>query len=440
MWTWNTTRAPSVVTTSTMSSSALTSSTGAFNQTTSSRNATTSASGVSANSQTAYTSRTISVSCQFGDNYSFTQTSQVGGTSYNISPGVGTTSSNSGATALIQGPNQLGTSFSAYSTTNSTGGSSSYVTSSLQTYSLSVNAGTVFLTQVRYGTTNAATGSTLYASTSYYTTTPYNSTTTTSTSAINGTVTTTSTRQSNFPGTSTYTTSTATTGTTTSEATTLTVTTTSSSADTFTNSTTGTLNQTVTTYGTTYGQLTAASDTIVLAATTDWLWSVTTTKTDSLGIVGASFTATTLQNPGVGGSVSVALVAFTNTTQTSEFTYTTYSYGTSSITSSYPTTSASTYTLGVMPTTTTMNSRLVTKTTTVAAASPLTSTSTATLCVDTSSATTYTYNTSTTISGDNGPTNTFAGWSTSYVTTDTITTTYTGGTSFSFNTYTLFCT
>lgn len=84
-------------------------------------------------------------------------------------------------------------------------------------------------------------------------------------------------------------------------------TTTSSRSATFTTSTTSTRTTTETTYATTTLSALAWLDTVVIAASSDWLWSVSTSGTDAAESVGESFTRTTLSRSYDAGPLSLSV-------------------------------------------------------------------------------------------------------------------------------------
>lgn len=229
----------------------------------------------------------------------------------------------------------------------------------------------------------------------------YNSTTLTRTTTGNWGTTTTATRSSTYPVSSA--------GGTQS----------TSSADTFTISTTALSTVTETTYTSASLLLPCIVNSVVEAQSSDWGWLVTTTGSDELSAVGVSFTRTTIS--ATGSTISVARTVITRDSNSASFTYTSTTYASATTASSRTTTSSSTYSLG--------------SPTSVASTIPLTATRGASVTYNTTVATTLTYSLSSTT------TSSFTTWTATGVTqtssrVDTVPTTYTGGTSNVFISYT----
>lgn len=192
----------------------------------------------------------------------------------------------------------------------------------------------------------------------------YNFTTTTSTTAITFQTTTTSTRSSIFPTSAAG-------GRTTS----------SSSADTYTNSTTTNVTQTLTTYSTSSYSGPVLIDTIIEAATSDWIWLVTTTGTGQLSALGNSFTKSTFTDQGFTTSAPFFYYAssVSSSTASAVISFTQPAFSSKTTTSSVMTSTQSTYSIGApsaMP-----------------AAAPFTSTKTTALNYTTSVSTSYSFST-----------------------------------------------
>jgi hypothetical protein len=229
----------------------------------------------------------------------------------------------------------------------------------------------------------------------------YNSGTSSQSTTSNGQTTVTTTRASTFP--------TSTTGS---------ATTSSSSADTFTTSATTTFSATLTTYATATLSLPCIVNTVIEATTGEWAWKVTTTGTDELSSIGASFTKSTFVASGAGGASSPPTVTDVGAASSTK-TWTSTTYTSTTTASSKSTTSQSTYRVAQS-----------------GSSVPFTNTTrTATVSYTTSQATTLTYSSSGT------RTTTFAHFpatngSTTVTSADTVTTTWANGTSLSTYTYT----
>lgn len=256
----------------------------------------------------------------------------------------------------------------------------------------------------------------------------YSYTTSTRTTSVGFTATTTVTREFDFPGTTTVsvssTTTTAGTPSTTSTTASANSTASSSSAETVTTSSATTTSTSQTFTPTTSIVLSVCFDTVAIAESTDWAWSVTTTGSDSLGSIGASFTRTTFSATNSGGSAPCATPTLDNSVVVQTVTYSSTTYDTSSITSTVRTTTASTYnvaTAGVGG----LASFPIT-------AAPLT----ASVTYTTSTSTAYTFFTSATVT-EELLVDSFAGNTFVASFTDTVTTTFSGGTSLSMLSYTL---
>jgi len=220
-----------------------------------------------------------------------------------------------------------------------------------------------------YSYSTTSTNATITATISISTTEGYNFLTTITSSATETTT--------GSPSTTTYSfQTTATTSSTNSEAT----------------SKTATSTTTIQAYATTTALQNVVLDTIVAADSTDWLWQVTTTGTGDLSSLGASFTRTTFSAT---SALATSVIGYASEpgTNTAYLTFTSATTATSTITSSTVSSFSSSYSVAVIPTTTTLNTRLATVTTTISAAVPLTGTSAATVTYTSSAATTLTYST-----------------------------------------------
>jgi hypothetical protein len=130
-------------------------------------------------------------------------------------------------------------------------------------------------------------------------------------------------------------------------------------------------------------------DTVVLAASTDWLWSLTAAGPGDPTAVAASFTQTTISF--TFGSVTVPVGSYNPTATLATVTYTSASsYQSTTTTYTTSASTSSTYAVGAVPTTTTTTFGSTTGTT-VAAALPLTSTVSETITYLTTQGTTLTY-------------------------------------------------
>lgn len=303
-----------------------------------------------------------------------------------------------------------GTRLSRWTTTSSTIQMTTVTSSTLTVTTTTAAPGTTttFVPQDATSVSSASTSITSSATSSWVDTLAYISSTSTLTTTATAQTTSMGTRSSSFLSSST----------TTSGTSTITITVTSSSVDSVTSSATTNVAATTTSYATASFSLPAAVNTVIEMLTNEWGWTLTGTGSNRVESIGGSFTKTTFTGQGAGATFTLNTLTQT-TTDSSTRTYPSTSYASSTTASTRSTTASSTYRVAqsdaVLPFSNT--------------------TKVATVSYTTTTGTTLTFSTSSTRTGtlihfsDTGATvtSTF---------TDSVTTTFAGGTSISLITYT----
>lgn len=238
----------------------------------------------------------------------------------------------------------------------------------------------------------------------------YNSTTVTETTTASNFTTTTSTRVSTYPGPN-------------GGGGTLV----SSSVDTFATLTQILSTITHTTYQTASTQLGGIQDSIHVIESSEWAWNITTTGSRAIELIGDSYTGTTtLSATGIGSTVSEVGFSGANGSSFSTQTFTSTSFISTTTASTRTTTSSSSY--------------ITAQPTSVADVIPFSiATKTVTVTFITTRATTYNYSsaTTTTTLGQQMALSADSIWTSTSTVTQSITTTFSGGTSISLFTQTI---